>query len=354
MKPKTMILMVVAIVCGLGASYMTSRLLAERDSQPQETEKAPEPEKVKILVAKANLDHGASIKSPNDMFVEKTFLKDDAPKDGLLDTKVLKGKFLKRGLRKGDHVSLDDLMDERTSILARLPDGYQAYGIQVDPQSSASGWACQPGAKVNILWTMKAGDNKQSFASILLEDVLVLAADIHTQSPEGKAMPASIVTVALTTKDTLRVKMAQSYGPLSLTLRKFGDHTEPETMKYTGDKLFTASDESKHSKQKNTGTAGNQNGGGNDVDPLGNLPDLKRPNNIGNDKKDSTPPPAPKRYYHVVTFRQGEKSWRQVIEVDVEGNPLQDDVHGEQLTPPPALDGAPPQQLPQTGNAGKN
>ena len=29
-----MILMVVAIACGLGASYMTSRLLAERSSEP--------------------------------------------------------------------------------------------------------------------------------------------------------------------------------------------------------------------------------------------------------------------------------------------------------------------------------
>jgi len=28
MKPKTMILMAVAVVCGLGASFMTSRLLA--------------------------------------------------------------------------------------------------------------------------------------------------------------------------------------------------------------------------------------------------------------------------------------------------------------------------------------
>ena len=32
MKPKTMILMVVAVVCGLGASYMTSKLLADRIS----------------------------------------------------------------------------------------------------------------------------------------------------------------------------------------------------------------------------------------------------------------------------------------------------------------------------------
>ena len=47
MKPKTMILMVVAIVCGLGASYMTSRLLAERGEAP-----AAEQKKVTVLVAK--------------------------------------------------------------------------------------------------------------------------------------------------------------------------------------------------------------------------------------------------------------------------------------------------------------
>ena len=32
MKPKTLILMVVAVTCGLGASYMTSRLLAKTKS----------------------------------------------------------------------------------------------------------------------------------------------------------------------------------------------------------------------------------------------------------------------------------------------------------------------------------
>src|SRR5262245_27214511 len=105
MKPKTMILMAVAVVCGLGASFMTSRLLAERDQQPVEQAPVVETPKVKILVAKMNLDHGAAIKEPKEMFVEKTFSQEDAPKDGLVDNKVLKGKFLKRPLRKNDHVT---------------------------------------------------------------------------------------------------------------------------------------------------------------------------------------------------------------------------------------------------------
>src|SRR4051812_4286762 len=125
MKPKTMILMAVAVVCGLGASFMTSRLLAEREVQTEAPPPAPETPKVKILVAKMNLDHGAAIKDPKDMFVEKTFNQDDAPKNGLIDSKLLKGKFLKRGLRKDDHVTVDDLMDEKTNLLANLADGFR-------------------------------------------------------------------------------------------------------------------------------------------------------------------------------------------------------------------------------------
>ena len=46
MKPKTMILMVVAVACGLAASFMTSRYLAGQNRQP-----AADEEKVKVLVA---------------------------------------------------------------------------------------------------------------------------------------------------------------------------------------------------------------------------------------------------------------------------------------------------------------
>ena len=58
MKPKTMVLMVVAVSCGLGASYMTSRLLAERGNSTDENEK------VSALVARKNLDMGMLIKNP--------------------------------------------------------------------------------------------------------------------------------------------------------------------------------------------------------------------------------------------------------------------------------------------------
>src|SRR5271165_5201061 len=119
MKPKTLILMVVAITCGLGASYMTSRLLAER--QPEETEK------VTILVAKKNLDMGLVIKKVDDFFEEKKFVRGDEPKNAIVDPKDLLTRQLKRSLRTGDFVTGEDLLSDKDTGLSNLmAQGYRA------------------------------------------------------------------------------------------------------------------------------------------------------------------------------------------------------------------------------------
>src|SRR4051794_10629073 len=97
MKPKTLILMVVAVTCGLGASYMTSRLLAER--QPDETEK------VSFLVAKKHLDMGLTVRKVEDLFEEKKVAKGDEPKNAIVDPKDLQGRVLKVPRRQGDFIT---------------------------------------------------------------------------------------------------------------------------------------------------------------------------------------------------------------------------------------------------------
>src|ERR1700738_5165754 len=112
MKPKTLILMVVAVTCGLGASYMTSRLLAER--QPEETDKVP------ILVAKKNLDMGVTVKRVEDLFEIKNFVKGDEPKNAIAEPKDLLARVLKRSLRTGDFVTGDDLLSDKDVGLSAL------------------------------------------------------------------------------------------------------------------------------------------------------------------------------------------------------------------------------------------
>src|SRR5688572_3278547 len=143
MKPKTMILMGVAITCGLGASYMTSRLLAERGGGEQE--------KVAVLVAKKNLNMGDAIKVPDDWFEAKEFSRGSEPRNGIDKAESLKNRVLKRPLRAGDFVTNDDLFgadEAMAGIYARVPPGYRAIGIRVNMEEIAGGFASLPLSRV--------------------------------------------------------------------------------------------------------------------------------------------------------------------------------------------------------------
>jgi Flp pilus assembly protein CpaB len=229
MKPKTMILMVVAVVCGLAASYMTSRLLAERTG-PEDLKK------ITILVARKNLERGAGIKSPQDMFQEKSVTEENAPQGFIASFDELKGRVLQRSLRKDDFVTAADLLNEKDTIMDNmLANGYQAVGIRVNVESIAGGFASLPLSRVDIYATVRRSDDKNSFTKLLLQNVLVLAADTHINRPdEGKAaIVATTVTVALKPEDILKVNLVKEFGPLSLALRKFGDTQKSELPKFS-------------------------------------------------------------------------------------------------------------------------
>ena len=230
MKPKTMILMVVAVACGLGASYMTSRLLADRNH---------EIEKVPILVAKKKLNMGELIKAPEELFEERLFPKGDEPKMAINEFEKLKGQQLKRPLRAGDFVTADDLRgDNSLGLDTQLPDGHQAIGIRVNPETIAGGFASLPNSKVNIISTVKRSSDRESYSKILLENVLVLAADDKMRVGEdGRAMPANVVTVALKPEDVLKLELAKTLGTISLALRKLGDVSRSEHTKVTPEGL---------------------------------------------------------------------------------------------------------------------
>lgn len=227
MKPKTMILMVVAVSCGLGASYMTSRLLADREQHV---------EKVTILVAVKNLNTGDTIKDPDLLFRDKEFAKGDEPRTAIVDRAQLKGKVLKHTLRADDFVTPDDLWDEKGGggVAYNLPAGHVAVGIRVNPEKIASGFASLPGSRVNVIWTVRRGSDRDSFTRTLLENVLVLAADTNTVRNEGAgAMPANVVTVALRPEDSMKLELAQSHGTVSLALRKFNEPGQSEQLGIT-------------------------------------------------------------------------------------------------------------------------
>lgn len=235
MKPKTMILMGLAIVCGLGASYMTSRLLAERQ--------APEEEKVKILVAKRNMSVGERLLKPEELFEFKDVSKENEPPDAIKEFDSLKGKIMKQSRNRGEHVTPSNIRSNGEGF--DIPEGFKAVGLRVNLEGSASGFATLPQSRVNIIQTVRGPDAKTSYAQYLLENVLVLAADLRL-SPDGElAAPAQVVTFALTDEDVLKVNLAKELGILSLSLRKLNDPSIAAKREINGDALRGKKDEPK-------------------------------------------------------------------------------------------------------------
>lgn len=225
MKPKTIVLIVLALTCGLGASYMTSRLLAER-GQPEE------PEKVEILVAKQNLSVHQIINRPEEMFEMKAVTKENEPPDAIKDFEALKGKKLKTGRNKGDHITAGNLYDKNAGL--EVPRGYKAIGVRVNLETTAMGLASLPGKHVDLQLTIGGQNLADHKAMQLLENVLVLAADIETNSEGKLAAPAQIVTFALKQEDILRVNVAMNMGIIRLIIRDPEDTSETKVFSMTG------------------------------------------------------------------------------------------------------------------------
>jgi pilus assembly protein CpaB len=217
MKPKTMMLMVVAVGCGLAASYMTSRLLADRSAVPAE-----EP-KVKVLAAKIKVPAWVLIKDPEKYFEEKELPESAAPKKALKEFKDVQDQRLSQALSEGEYVLADKLVNsEQVGLIAKLPSGMRAVALKVNAESLAGGFVL-PGYRVDVVSTMRNGN--ESVSKIILQNMLVLAVDTNaTRNPNSSTILGSTVTLAATPEEAMRLSLATALGELRLTLRTPDDN----------------------------------------------------------------------------------------------------------------------------------
>lgn len=296
MKPKTMILLILAVTCGLGASYMTSQLLAERKQEAPET--------VKVLVARKEMPTGTSLLNPQDAFVHKDFPRGTEPKDAIDNHDALKGRVLKQRIRVGDHVRAEDLMSDKDALMQHLlQQGYRAMGLRVSIESIAGGFAALPLSRVDIISTVRRGDEGKSHSTTLLQNVLVLAADQNTVADGKGAMPATTITVALKPEDVQKVNLAKEMGPLSLALRAFGDDKILDVAKITGETLYGGA-------RSNDTIEGPALSIKPDVVPE-TKPEAVKPENVP-----APEPEAPKFRYHVTVITNGNKQDRVEFKLD--------------------------------------
>jgi pilus assembly protein CpaB len=313
MKPKTLLLMFVAIGCGLAASYMTSRLLAERGAANGTDEK------VKVLVAKKNLALGTLIKDPEAVFEEKAFTKGEEPKKAIRTFDQVKDRRLNKPLAAEQFVSADDLMDKtQDGLSALMPKGMRAFGVKSNAEASSGGFVL-PNSKVDVVWVSRNND-KEQVSKIILQNVLVLAVDQQPVRLEDKqAMVPSTVTLAVTPEQAERLTLASETGLLKLILRPFGDEEVVKTQGVSPKAIIKGNDANRDDNDEPTTT----------VSPLvaGRIPDV--PTGPKEDKTPDAAPVPPKT--HTLTIYNGEAVTKAVFVLNDKDEPT--DVQVEKNQP---------------------
>jgi pilus assembly protein CpaB len=215
-----MALMVIAIGCGLVASYMTSKLIADRNNNQQSEER------VSVVVAKKRVNKWILIKKPEDMFELRDYPRELVQPKTIRDLAFLKDKRLGETVKEGAVVTEDQVLNKDIDGLAALVNpGSRAVAIRVNAESLVGGFVL-PGSLVDIVCTQNRGE---VVSMIILQGMTVLAVDQQSdrksESGTGISIIGSTVTLAALPEESTRLRLAQAVGDLSLLLRSAGDNT---------------------------------------------------------------------------------------------------------------------------------
>lgn len=143
--------------------------------------------------------------------------------DIIRDFEEIKGLYSRGMLVAEQPVHRDFLtsLQPVNALTASIPSGYRAIAISVDATSSVEGWA-QPGARVDVIWVTK--DFGSQMAYVVAPNAKVLSANkkaegARVDGKEADAEVPSTVTLLLSVRDSMRVRLASLNGRLALVLR---------------------------------------------------------------------------------------------------------------------------------------
>jgi Flp pilus assembly protein CpaB len=254
MTQRNLILMIVAVSCGLGAAFLTMRINAK-----------PKTDDIEVFVAAKNLPVGTVLSKEavhnNKLVIKKSVPKNSVSPSVVLNEQDLLDRRLTRSIETGEYITSNALT--KGSIIT-LPEGMDMITLPVTTTAAAAGFV-GPGTRVDVLATYRQGNRLEAFP--LLVNMLVLAVDKHasyetTDANKGGAAFTNVssVSFAVTQEQALILKMAEHAGcHLSLLLRnpakKNDDHYDPEQVKKQLRALITPTRQEDPSDDTSNGSA---------------------------------------------------------------------------------------------------
>jgi pilus assembly protein CpaB len=211
MRPKTVVLMGVAMCAGLTAAFLASLY------QPADAKTTL------VLVAATDLQIGTALE-PEKHLALRPFLPESVPQGAVANIEDLRGKVLGRSISQNSPVTLRDL-NLSGGVLEAAPKGTRAVTIRVSLENAQAGFTL-PGAHVDLICTVSdPRDARRTLTKTFLQRVLVLAVNTQSQATTDKGVIANPATVTLAVKpaEAERIIWAKERGSITMTLRKPDD-----------------------------------------------------------------------------------------------------------------------------------
>ncbi len=226
MKPKTLVLLAVAVGCGFVAVLGVQQAMS----------KQPGPARVataKVLVALENIDTGVRISKSNTFYKEIPIA--SIPEDAIKSEKEVDQRAARFPFVAGDMIRRSKLTDKGDwGKSVNIPKGMRVIAIPVDDTHTISG-LLRPGDRVDVLVTYLGRDRGRTRVTktrTLLEYVEVFNTDSLTATKleqNSKNSRAKNVGLLLTPEQAGFVILAKSKGTLSLSWRRRGDDELAQT-----------------------------------------------------------------------------------------------------------------------------
>jgi pilus assembly protein CpaB len=237
MSPRTLIVGVLAAVCGVSAT--AGVLMWNRP---------PAGDKQSIVTAKLGIELGTKIE-PHMLSLEDWYSAQLPPGAATTVDEVV-GKYCTSPIYKGQPVQLG-LLDDAPTTLQPEP-GYFAMAIETETESSNLGKNLVAGNRVDVIWTMtqKHEDLGGPFSKRLLENVRVLAVGQNSTASVGVDSRRDLKSVTLEVKARMdeNLFLAQELGTLSLSMRNPNDQEGIEPVQITN--ISDLIDDVRSEKQK--------------------------------------------------------------------------------------------------------
>jgi len=255
MRGKSLLLLLLALGCGLVASVGITRVMAKRttDGSPAAAETE------KVIVAAQDLPLGDPINL--DWVKEEDWPQGKVPVGAITRKEDLEKRRPKTRIFSGTVVLDNQLFgkgESENSVGQHIPPGYRVVPIEVNSVSGAGGMV-RPGDRVDLLLSVQNNPGKhihETSTRTVLQDIKVFAVNDRFRldgDESDKSIAIKTVSLLVTPEQAQKVTLATELGTIRLALRSPEDQEQPKVSPSSPTDLFGVAEGSKRENESQAG-----------------------------------------------------------------------------------------------------